>query len=225
MAKILIVDDQIGVRQYLQEVLVKNGHHVILAEDACTARELLASELPDLVLLDFCMPKTDGITLLKEWSDKGALSMPVIMMSGGGNPNEVKPAMKLGAFRIIQKPTTIKQLLESIKAALMVVATKQYFQLKRAESFPMKNTVFPPLQRKIDVVDLPIVKFNTSLIPPVQPFSFSGTFKEMRNEFEAKYFRFHFLNEKGNVMRVSEKTGVDRTGVYRKLKKLNINSD
>jgi DNA-binding NtrC family response regulator len=81
MANILVVDDELGIRDLLWEILNDEGHHVELAENAAQARAHRQSERPDLVLLDIWMPDTDGVTLLKEWSATGLLNMPVIMMS------------------------------------------------------------------------------------------------------------------------------------------------
>src|SRR5437899_11152067 len=84
MALILVVDDEVGIRELLSEILTDEGHSVQLAENATAARSLRARGRPDLVLLDIWMPDADGITLLKEWATGGHLNMPVIMMSGHG---------------------------------------------------------------------------------------------------------------------------------------------
>ena len=67
MANILVVDDEMGIRELLSEILSDEGHVVQTAENAQQAREARAAETPDLVLLDIWMPDTDGVTLLKEW--------------------------------------------------------------------------------------------------------------------------------------------------------------
>src|SRR4051812_20206532 len=82
MANILVVDDEMGIRELLSEILGDEGHVVQLAENAQQARIARQGGAPDLVLLDIWMPDTDGVTLLKEWQRDGLLSMPVIMMSG-----------------------------------------------------------------------------------------------------------------------------------------------
>ena len=82
MAQILVVDDEVGIRELLSEILADEGHQVLLAESAGDARRLRERARPDLVLLDIWMPDTDGITLLKEWAASGQLTMPVVMMSG-----------------------------------------------------------------------------------------------------------------------------------------------
>jgi two-component system nitrogen regulation response regulator NtrX len=82
MAQILVVDDEVGIRELLSEILADEGHQVTLAESAADARRSRERARPDLVLLDIWMPDTDGITLLKEWAASGQLTMPVVMMSG-----------------------------------------------------------------------------------------------------------------------------------------------
>jgi DNA-binding NtrC family response regulator len=84
MAQILVVDDEMGIRELLSEILEDEGHAVMLADSAGAARSLREAKRPDLVLLDIWMPDTDGITLLKEWSSSGQLTMPVVMISGHG---------------------------------------------------------------------------------------------------------------------------------------------
>ena len=71
MATILVVDDELGIRALLSEILTDEGHTVELAENAAQARHVRESLRPDLVLLDIWMPDVDGVTLLKEWSAGG----------------------------------------------------------------------------------------------------------------------------------------------------------
>ena len=84
MATILVVDDELGIRALLSEILSDEGHTIELAENATQARAYRERARPDLVLLDIWMPDVDGVTLLKEWGGSGLLTMPVIMMSGHG---------------------------------------------------------------------------------------------------------------------------------------------
>ena len=69
--EILVVDDEIGIRELLSEILFDEGYHVSVAENAAQAREYRNRQAPDLVLLDIWMPDTDGVTLLKEWVAEG----------------------------------------------------------------------------------------------------------------------------------------------------------
>ncbi len=118
MAQILVVDDEIGIRELLSEILSDEGHAVQLAENATAARELRSRARPDLVLLDIWMPDTDGITLLKEWSANGSLTMPVIMMSGHGTIETAVEATRIGATDFLEKPIALQKLLATVKRAL-----------------------------------------------------------------------------------------------------------
>ena len=118
MAQILIVDDEVGIRELLSEILADEGHQVLLAESAGDARRLRERTRPDLVLLDIWMPDTDGITLLKEWSANGQLTMPVVMMSGHGTIETAVEATRIGALDFLEKPIALQRLLATVKRAL-----------------------------------------------------------------------------------------------------------
>ena len=120
MARILVVDDEVGIRELLSEILSDEGHTVLLAENATHARELRARERPDLVLLDIWMPDADGITLLKEWAAGGQLTMPVIMMSGHGSIEAAVEATRIGAQEFLEKPIALQKLLSTVKRSLRV---------------------------------------------------------------------------------------------------------
>jgi two-component system nitrogen regulation response regulator NtrX len=118
MSNILVVDDEAGIRDLLQEILNDEGHQVRLAENAETARLAYSRERPDLVLLDIWMPDTDGITLLKEWATNGQLTMPVVMMSGHGTIDTAVEATKIGAYDFLEKPIALQKLLHTVGRAL-----------------------------------------------------------------------------------------------------------
>jgi len=118
MAQIMVVDDEIGIRELLSEILSDEGHSVQLAENATAARSLRARGRPDLVLLDIWMPDADGITLLKEWATGGYLNMPVIMMSGHGTIDTAVEATRIGAMDFLEKPIALQKLLATVKRAL-----------------------------------------------------------------------------------------------------------
>ncbi|AWI76198.1 transcriptional regulator [Parazoarcus communis] len=118
MAKLLIVDDEMGIRELLSEILRDEGHDIQLAENAAAARAARNAERPDMVLLDIWMPDTDGITLLKEWSANGQLNMPVVMMSGHGTIDTAVEATRIGAIDYLEKPIALQKLLASVKRGL-----------------------------------------------------------------------------------------------------------
>jgi DNA-binding NtrC family response regulator len=118
MAQILVVDDEVGIRELLSEILADEGHQVLLAESAGEARRHRERARPDLVLLDIWMPDTDGISLLKEWAASGQLGMPVVMMSGHGTIETAVEATRIGALDYLEKPIALQRLLATVKRAL-----------------------------------------------------------------------------------------------------------
>ena len=122
---ILIVDDEVGIRELLSEILQDEGYRVSLAENATEARAYRARRQPALVLLDIWMPDTDGVTLLREWAAAGQLTMPVVMMSGHGTIETAVEATKIGAFDFLEKPVGLQKLLATVARALKTAQTKE----------------------------------------------------------------------------------------------------
>src|SRR6201985_3508073 len=118
MATILVVDDEMGIRELLSEILSDEGHVVETAENAQHARDYRLRQAPDLVLLDIWMPDTDGVTLLKEWAAQGQLTMPVIMMSGHATIDTAVEATKIGALNFLEKPIALQKLLKAVEQGL-----------------------------------------------------------------------------------------------------------
>src|ERR1700689_1564079 len=118
MATILVVDDEMGIRELLSEILSDEGHAVEVAENAQQARDFRLRQTPDLVLLDIWMPDTDGVTLLKEWAAQGQLTMPVIMMSGHATIDTAVEATKIGALNFLEKPIALQKLLKAVEQGL-----------------------------------------------------------------------------------------------------------
>jgi two-component system nitrogen regulation response regulator NtrX len=116
--RILVVDDEVGIRELLYDILQDEGYQVTLAENAAAARAIRLHERPDIVLLDIWMPDCDGITLLKEWAGSGLLTMPVVMMSGHGTIDTAVEATRIGAFDFLEKPIALQKLLKTVTAAL-----------------------------------------------------------------------------------------------------------
>jgi len=205
MAKILVVDDELGIRDLLFEILNDEGHTVELAENAAQARAARQRAAPDLVLLDIWMPDTDGVTLLKEWRGAGLLTMPVVMMSGHATIETAVEATRIGAHAFLEKPITLQKLLKAVGTSLAKSA-----ELRRAaqttaatqNTSPVALTALSPQERQTFQLDKPL--------------------RDARDAFEKAYFEFHLAKEDGSMTRVAEKTGLERTHLYRKLKHLGI---
>ncbi len=123
--EILIVDDEVGIRELLSEILQDEGYRVSVAENATQARAYRQRAQPALVLLDIWMPDTDGVTLLREWAASGLLTMPVVMMSGHGTIETAVEATKIGAFDFLEKPVGLQKLLGTVTRALKLALAKE----------------------------------------------------------------------------------------------------
>jgi DNA-binding NtrC family response regulator len=207
MANILVVDDELGIRDLLCEILSDEGHSVEVAENATQARAARLRERPDLVLLDIWMPDTDGVTLLKEWAANGTLTMPVIMMSGHATIETAVEATRIGALAFLEKPITLQKLLKAVEQGLV-----------RSTMRPLAT---PPVVMPL-VVEVDVAVEEEVVSPIQQVFLFDKPLRESRDEFEKAYFEYHLAQENGSMTRVAEKTGLERTHLYRKLKQLGV---
>jgi DNA-binding NtrC family response regulator len=215
MANILVVDDEHGIRDLLWEILNDEGHQVELAENAAQARAARLRERPELVLLDIWMPDTDGVTLLKEWSTTGLLNMPVIMMSGHATIDTAVEATKIGALAFLEKPITMQKLLKAVEQGLARGGLRKPVSPEApARSLPTPEELdFGP-----SVIQIPVDTGPQAN----QTFMLDKPLREARDEFEKAYFEYHLAREHGSMTRVAEKTGLERTHLYRKLKQLGV---
>lgn len=147
---ILVVDDEIGIRELLSEILRDEGYRVALAENAEQARIWRSQTRPELVLLDIWMPDTDGITLLKDWASNGMLTMPVIMMSGHGTIDTAVEATRIGAFGYLEKPIPLQKLLSTVSKALRGGQSKQHSALSLASLG--KGVLISDLRKRLEQV-------------------------------------------------------------------------
>ncbi len=274
MAIILVVDDELGIRALLSEILADEGHTVELAENAAQARRARERKRPDLVLLDIWMPDVDGVTLLKEWSASGQLTMPVIMMSGHGTIDTAVEATKVGATAFLEKPITLQKLLRAVEQALSKPAARLGLgpgpgpgreRALPGSSLSGRSPAYgPPVGASAGTAGN---SFGSADVTPEGPYgtvvegsahalaggygsggmqgerahygrqSHSGMLegpraeqsfdldrplREARDAFEKSYFEFHLAKEGGSMTRVAEKTGLERTHLYRKLKQLGV---
>ena len=218
MANILVVDDEIGIRELLSEILSDEGHVVQTADSAASARALRQAETPDLVLLDIWMPDTDGVTLLKEWAASGQLTMPVIMMSGHATIDTASEAARLGALDFLEKPIAMTRLLNSIRNGL------ERGRLSRAPESARR------LESVSGVVAADIAQASEAQAPSGGGFaavagvsvSLDQPLREARDQFERVYFEHHLVRENFSMTRVADRAGLERTHLYRKLKQLGV---
>ncbi|HET9024413.1 MAG TPA: response regulator [Burkholderiaceae bacterium] len=221
MANILVVDDEIGIRELLSEILSDEGHAVFTAENAAAARAARQREQLDLVLLDIWMPDTDGVTLLKEWASHGQLTMPVIMMSGHATIDTAVEATRFGALEFLEKPIAMARLLSAVRGGLERARVMRNLR-------PLQAPVAPPVhsEASTESAGVPARASATAAAEP-EPARHNGVpldqpLRDARDQFERVYFEYHLAKESFSMTRVADRAGLERTHLYRKLKQLGI---
>ena len=226
MANILVVDDELGIRDLLSDILNDEGHAVELAENAAQARAARQNGRPDLVLLDIWMPDTDGVTLLKEWRGTGMLTMPVIMMSGHATIDTAVEATRIGAQSFLEKPSTLQKLLKAVDQAL-ARETPAARPAATVEAVEAALVATAGISGELTVEAAMMGGHSLPTIADLGPqgqrtFELDKPLRDARDAFEKAYFEFHLAKEGGSMTRVAEKTGLERTHLYRKLKQLGV---
>lgn len=216
MSTILIVDDEVGIRELLADILSDEGYTVFAAENAESARLQIQQKELDLILLDIWMPDTDGITLLKELSSRRMLKCPVIMMSGHGTIETAVEATKFGALAFLEKPITMQKLLETVQHGIEVKNRIAAFASSRP-SEPEPEPVEQPEKPEASAA-LPSYSIEGTDIVV----DFNQTLREVREAVEKGYLLAVMQHEDCQMTRVAKHAGLERTHLYRKLKSLNL---
>jgi DNA-binding NtrC family response regulator len=218
MANILVVDDEIGIRELLSEILSDEGHVVTTAESAASARHLRRESVPDLILLDIWMPDTDGVTLLKEWVAAGEMTTPVIMMSGHATLETAGEATRLGALDFLEKPVALARLLGAVRNAL---EQGQRMRGQRPAPTPAAPTEEPALRSRPALVEAG-GRESAALAAQALSINLDQPLREARDQFERVYFEYQLSKENYSMTRVADRAGLERTHLYRKLKQLGV---
>ena len=106
MTHVLVVDDELSMREFLKILLEKEGYSVSVAPEAATALEIVETEDINLVITDIRMPGMSGLDLLAEIKHRSH-DLPVIMITAFASPDDAVRAMKNGAFDYITKPFNV----------------------------------------------------------------------------------------------------------------------
>ena len=236
MAEILIVDDEIGVRELLTEVLQDEGHTVTLAANGAEARSLMLRPSVEVILLDIWMPDTDGITLLKEWMASG-FKIPVIVMSGHATIDTAVEATKIGAYDYLEKPITLSKLTSTIKNATekhnrgfsqsesdpgLRTLDKQKGQDSRISS---KKSFAEQSQKGTDPEIKQETKEAIALAEAregLAQVNLDLPLREARDSFERIYLSYQLAKLQGSMTRLAERSGLERTHLYRKIRQLGM---
>lgn len=120
MAKILVIDDDTGIRTMLQTMLMRQGHTIVCAKDGKAGLIAFAQDKPDLVITDIIMPEREGIETI-QMIRKSDAAVPIIAMSGGGraaSTDFLPLAAAFGATATLSKPFEPKALLGIVQSVL-----------------------------------------------------------------------------------------------------------
>ena len=132
MAKLLIIDDERGIRNTLREILADEGHEVEVAENGKQGLEMAQAKAYDLIFSDIKMPEMDGLEVLSHLKARGEgleanepIEAPVVMISGHGDVETAVQALKAGAYDFLLKPLDLNRILITTKNALESKNLKQ----------------------------------------------------------------------------------------------------
>ncbi len=117
--KIMVVDDEESIREFMEETLSISGHQVITCESGDVALAEVKKELPDMVFLDLKMPGKDGIDVLKELIEIYP-GLPVVMLTGYPTIETAKQAVTIGACDYVSKPLDVNLVMDMVKDVLDV---------------------------------------------------------------------------------------------------------
>jgi len=117
MAKIIVADDELSMRQFLEILLKKEGHEVVCAADGEEALSRFQTEPCDLLISDIKMAKMDGLELLRRVKERNP-NMSVVMITAYASPEDAIAAMKSGAYDYLTKPFKLEEIKAVIRNAL-----------------------------------------------------------------------------------------------------------
>jgi two-component system OmpR family response regulator len=115
--KVLVIDDEPGVRELISESLRISEITAVQAADGLEALSLLRREKFDLLILDINMPKLDGLALLEKLRTEG-MSVPVLMLSARADKTDINQGLRIGADDYLTKPFSIEELILRVKAIM-----------------------------------------------------------------------------------------------------------
>ncbi len=174
--KILVIDDEAGIRESLSDILKDEGYNVSLAESGSKGLEKIYAEMPDIIILDLFLPGIPGMDILKRLSKERITEKSVIIViSGHGNIQTAVEAIKMGAFDFIEKPINFDRLLSVLeKAKKQLTLIKETTILKERLSSETIIGTSPAIRKLKEQIDAVAPVDSTVII-----YGESGTGKEL----------------------------------------------
>jgi DNA-binding response OmpR family regulator len=139
--KILIVEDEIGIATFLKQGLEEEGYEIILANNGQEGLAKAIAQKPDLILLDWMLPKLSGLEVCLSFREENTTT-PIIFLTAKDTVQETIEGLKAGANDYIKKPFSFEELLERIKIHFRKQNEKDVFELKELKFIQSKHQVF-----------------------------------------------------------------------------------
>ena len=117
MAKILVIDDEHGIRDLLDTLLSRKGYDVVVADSGQKGLEVYRRGHPDVVVLDLKMPGMDGLTVLQQVRQLNP-AQPVVILTGAGTAEAAQQVRALGVTEFVEKEFSLHRLGDSLKRLL-----------------------------------------------------------------------------------------------------------
>src|SRR5205814_7125422 len=113
---IIVVDDEAPAREMVGDYLRLHGFEVTLCDGGASLRQVMAKQMPDLIVLDLNMPEEDGLSIVRDLKQKAAV--PIIMLTATASPIDRVVGLELGADDYLAKPCELRELLARIRSVL-----------------------------------------------------------------------------------------------------------
>lgn len=194
MEKILIIEDDIGVRTTLNELLKNCGYETIVAENGKQALELVEKTIPDIVISDLMMPEIDGLAFLKLFRDKvETVDVPFIFLTARNDYSDIRTGMGSGADDYLVKPFKAVDLLKVVRYRLDK-KNREYENIKKIQSNIssfIPKALNTPLVAIQGFADLIIEDYNVLKIEDIVDYvkKIKSSAVELQNRIQ-KYYTF-----------------------------------
>lgn len=139
--KLLVVEDEIGIANFLKQGLEEEGYEVLVANDGQSGLEMAISHKPDLILLDWMLPKLSGLKVCESFR-KINTTTPIIFLTAKDTVQETIEGLKAGANDYIKKPFSFDELLERIKIHFRITNEVDVLTLGKIKIIQSKHQVF-----------------------------------------------------------------------------------
>ncbi|MBN1497979.1 MAG: fused response regulator/phosphatase [Spirochaetes bacterium] len=155
--KIMVIDDEEPIRRLLSRILSGSGYDVVMASNGQEALERLENVSVDLIMLDMNMPKMDGLSFLRKVKESDITHVPVLMVSGEANPENIVESYKLGVYDFIRKPEQKEVMLKRVENGLKIgemINFNEFIRVELLMARKLQKYLFPEPSMHTDRVKI-----------------------------------------------------------------------